>query len=184
MTDTVTHTALPPIIGISGKQYAGKDLLADLLLERLPDFQKVPIAQSIKTLYAQQKGLSLEEIEQNKAKYRPDLIALGDWGRAQDPDYWLKQVLSQPGHKIISDVRLKREYDLLREHGAFLIRLEAGREVRAQRGQIVQETDPTEQQLDTVTDWDIVILNNGTVTDLAQQVDALVQRLTCSPRFK
>jgi phosphomevalonate kinase len=163
------------LIGISGKQYSGKDLLAGLLMERLPDFRKVPLAQAIKQVYAQQHGLSVEEVEARKAEHRPGLIALGDWGRRQDPDYWLKQVLAQPGKKIISDVRLRREYDLLRQEGAFLIRLNADREIRGHRGQLVSETDVTETQLDIVTDWDAVLVNNDSVEELALQLDHHLQ---------
>ena len=165
------------LIGISGKQYAGKDFLTDLLLARLPQFRRVPLAGAIKKAYAAQHGLTVEEVEANKAQHRPGLIALGDWGRAQDPDYWLKQVLAEPGPKIISDVRLLREHDLLRQHGAFLIRLEADRAVRALRGQIVSESDPTETQLDAVTDWDAVLTNNDGLEALERQVDSLISRL-------
>lgn len=163
------------IIGISGKQYAGKDLLADLLLARLPGFQKVPIAGAIKTAYANEHGLTLEALETNKAEHRPGLIAKGDWGRAIDPDYWLKDVLNQPGEKIISDVRMKREYDLLREHGAFMIRLEADRAVRDQRGMLVSEADKTETELDGIPEsgWEVVLTNNGSVADLESQLNRL-----------
>jgi phosphomevalonate kinase len=161
------------IIGISGKQYAGKDVLTRLIIAKYPEFKQIPLAQAIKQQYANQHGLTLEEIEAYKAEHRPGLIDLGDWGRAQDPDYWLKQVLEQPGKKIISDVRLRREYDLLRQHGAFLIRLEASREIRSQRGVLVSENDLTECDLDTVTDWDAVLYNNGEVSELKTQVNAL-----------
>lgn len=162
------------IIGISGKQYSGKDVLAQLIQDRHPEFIKVPLALAIKQEYARRHHLTLEAIEANKAQYRPDLIALGDWGRQQDPDYWLKQVLAQPGKKIISDVRLKREYDLLQEHGAFLIRLNADRTVRAQRGTIVSEDDPTERELDSVTEWDAVLTNNGSLEELTNQLEHLL----------
>jgi phosphomevalonate kinase len=174
MAETGNPLSNAEIIGISGKQYSGKDVLAQLLLEHLPDFRKIPLALAIKQEYARRHHLTLEAIEANKAQYRPDLIALGDWGRQQDPDYWLKQALAQPGKKIISDVRLKREHDLLREHGAFLIRLNADRAVRAQRGHIVSEDDPTERELDAVTDWDAVLTNNGSLEDLTRQLDRLL----------
>ncbi len=160
------------IIAISGKQYSGKDTLAKRLLARLPEFRQIPIAQAIKMAFAQQHGLTAEEVEAHKAQYRPGLIELGNWGRAQDPDYWLKQVLNQPGKKLISDVRLKREYELLKAHGAFLIRLEASRETRAQRGHIVSEDDPTENELDAITDWDWVLVNNSSVADLERTLQA------------
>ena len=161
------------IIAISGKQYSGKDMLADLILARLPEFQKIPLALAIKVAYAKQHHLTLEELEANKAQHRPGLIALGNWGRAQDPDYWLKQVLTQPGKILISDMRLKREYDLLKQQGAFLIRLEADRAIRATRGHIVSEGDPTENELDAVTDWDFILTNNQSVTDLKAKLDAM-----------
>lgn len=158
------------LIAISGKQYAGKDFLADILIVKLPGFRKIPLAQAIKRVYAEQHNLSVEAVEAEKARHRPGLIELGDWGRRQDPDYWLKQVLAEPGRKIIPDVRLKREYDLLRTHGAFLIRLNADRQVRAERGEIVSEADRTETELDQVTEWDAVLLNNGSAEDLLRQV--------------
>ncbi len=162
-----------PIIGISGKQFSGKDQLTALLLERLPQFTQMPLALAIKQAYGKQHGLSLEEIEIHKAHYRPGLIALGDWGRSQDPDYWLKQVLEVPGFKIISDVRLRREYDLLREQGAFLIRMEASRSVRSERGVLVSEDDLTECDLDSVTHWDAVLRNERTLEALKEQLEGL-----------
>lgn len=174
MSETRKDLRNAEIIAISGKQYSGKDLLADLLLKRLPDFRKIPLALAIKQEYAKHNHLTLEQIEANKAQYRPDLITLGDWGRQQDPDYWIKQVLAQPGKKIISDVRLKREYDLLREHGAFLIRLNADRAVRAQRGKIVSEDDPTERDLDSIIEWDAILANNGSLQELTRQLDKLL----------
>jgi phosphomevalonate kinase len=161
------------IIAISGKQYSGKDMLADLILVRLPEFQKIPLALAIKVAYAKQHQLTLEELEANKAQHRPGLIALGNWGRTQDPDYWLKQVLTRPGKILISDMRLKREYDLLKQQGAFLIRLEADRGIRATRGQIVSEDDATENELDSVTDWDLMLNNNQSVADLKARIDTL-----------
>lgn len=165
------------IIGISGKQFAGKDVLADWLVEAFPEFKKIPLALAIKQAYSEKTGLSLEEIEANKPVHRPELIALGDWGRAQDPYYWLKKVLSLPGHKILSDVRLKREHELLRHADAFLIRLDADLDVRAARGTLVSETDMTECDLDDVTDWDAKLQNNSTVESFRAEVDTLLSKI-------
>jgi len=169
----------PKIIGLSGKQYAGKDAVATLLIKTLPQYRQVPIAMAIKKAYGQQHNLSLAKIEAHKAQHRPGLIALGDWGRAQDLDYWLKAVIAQSeaGPIIISDVRLRREYELLRHHGAFLIRVEADRTVRANRGQLVSETDPTECDLDNIQDWDAVIENNGDKTQLEESLQQMIQAL-------
>lgn len=176
----MTPTRPRALIGLSGKQYAGKDQVADLLAQALPGFEKIPIARAIKEAYARQHGLSLEDIERHKAQHRPGLIALGDWGRSQDANYWLGRILSPENphpNVIVSDVRLKREYEALKAAGAFLIRVEADRDLRAQRGNIVSESDPTECELDTVTGWDAVISNNGTREDLLDKVQTLVSQI-------
>lgn len=163
------------LIAISGKQYTGKDLFADLLLEGLPEFRKAPLARGIKMEFAALYDLTPEEIENNKSVYRSGLITLGQRRRQQDPNYWIKKVLEIPGPKIISDLRLEREYEIFRQRGAFLIRLEAHRDVRAQRGELVREDDPTECELDQVTDWDLVVENNGSIDDLRKKAQEAIR---------
>ena len=48
--------------------------------------------------------MTYEEIEENKSQYRAGLIELGNWGREQDQDYWLKKILEQDGNIIVTDV--------------------------------------------------------------------------------
>ena len=171
----------PCLVAVSGKQYAGKDQLADWLMATLPQrfgvaVVKTPIALAIKQLYAQQNNLSLNDLEAHKARHRSGLIALGNWGREQSPDFWLEQILVGAkrfeGLTIVSDMRLSREYERLKATGALLIRVEADRAVRQMRaeslgGTLTNETDATECALDAVEQWDAVILNNGTLHDLA-----------------
>lgn len=173
MTSVLKHS----IIGISGKQYSGKDTLAEILLQALPEFHKIPIAFAIKQTFANQHHLSLEAVESRKAEFRSRLIELGDWGRKQNPDYWLKEIIKQPNHIIVSDVRLKHEYDFLKRTGAFLIRLEANHATREKRGLLACENDPTETDLDNIQTWSAVLTNNSTKEALQRQVDALLPRL-------
>lgn len=179
----MTHKPTP-IIGLSGKQFAGKDVLARYLLSQLPGFRQSPIAGAIKVAYAQQHGLTLIELEANKAAYRPGLIALGNWGREQDINYWLHQALQFQGHEsglIISDVRLPHEADTLSNRGAMLIRVEAERAIRAQRGRLMSEDDLTECALDEYPHWDVVLSNNGTeaafYADVNQRLPAIRKHL-------
>jgi phosphomevalonate kinase len=165
------------IIALAGKQYSGKDTVAELLQQALPLYTVMPIARAIKEEFARSRNLSLAEVEAEKSKFRGDLIALGQQRRQQDPDYWLKQVLEAPGSKIISDVRLKQEFDILKRRGAFLIRVQASREVRALRGEITHEGDPTETELDQVMDWEAEIENSGSYEALQKTVSALVHGL-------
>lgn len=154
------------IIILSGKQYSGKDTVAKILLENLTNFKRIGLGDAIKIEYGEQKGLSFEEIEQNKAQYRQDLINLGNKRRSEDKDYWIKKVIKMPGNIIVPDVRVKRELDFFKEANAFTIRVEASRETRSQRGQLVGETDVTEVDLDDIKDWDYVIENNSTYENL------------------
>ena len=154
------------IIILSGKQYSGKDTVAKILLENLTNFKRIGLGDAIKIEYGEQKGLSFEEIEQNKAQYRQDLINLGNKRRSEDKDYWIKKVIKMPGNIIVPDVRVKRELEFFKEANAYTIRVEASRETRSQRGQLVGETDVTEVDLDDIKDWDYVIENNSTYENL------------------
>lgn len=165
------------IVIFSGKQYSGKDTLASILLEFLPDYRRIAIGDIIKLTYGEQKGLTYEEIEQNKPKYRPDLIALGNWGRAQDADYWLKKILEQEGKFFVTDVRMLHEYQVFKAAGAISVRVEANREIRAKRGQLVSEFDPTETELDNIQDWDFIINNETSLKDLKSQAEKIAKLL-------
>lgn len=162
------------IIILSGKQFSGKDTVAKILLEKLSDFRRIGLGDAIKIEYSNQTGLTLEEIEKNKSTYRPDLIALGDKGRAMDPDFWLKFVVNQDGNIIVPDVRVPREYEVFKQNKAYSIRVESSEEARSKRGQLVKSDDMTEVALDNIQDWNYVILNETTYDDLIVACDALL----------
>lgn len=123
------------------------------------------------------KNLTYEEIEKNKSKYRADLIILGNWGRAQSPDYWLQKIVEQDGNIIVTDVRIPHEYEVFKKAGAITIRVEATREIRASRGELIGEEDITEVGLDNIKDWDFVIENNSSYENLKLQVNRIISRI-------
>lgn len=166
------------IIIFSGKQYSGKDTAAKIVLEAMPDFTRCAMGDIIKLTYGNEKGLTYEEIETNKPIYRQDLINLGNWGRAQDPDYWLKKILEQDGNIIVTDVRVPHEYEVFKNAGAVSVRVEASRATRTLRGELVGETDITETGLDNITDWDFVIDNNSDYVNLHNQVESIIKKLS------
>ena len=106
------------IIIFSGKQYSGKDTAAKIMLNAMPDYKRCAMGDIIKLTYGKEQGLTYEEIEKNKPLYRQDLINLGNWGRSQDPDYWLKKILEQPGNIMVTDVRVPHEYEVFKTAGA------------------------------------------------------------------
>lgn len=165
------------IIIFSGKQYAGKDTAAKIMLEKLPSFKRCAMGDIIKLTYGKEKNLTFEEIEKNKSIYRADLIKLGNWGREQDPDYWLKKIIEQDGNIIVTDVRVPHEYEVFKNAGAITIRVEASRQTRMTRGNLVGEDDITETGLDNITDWDYIIDNNSDYNSLEKQVDIIIENL-------
>ena len=165
------------IIIFSGKQYAGKDTAAKIMLDKMSNYRRCAMGDIIKLTYGAQKGLTYDEIEKNKAKYRSDLIVLGNWGREQDPDYWLKKIIKQKGDIIVTDVRVPHEYEVFKNAGAITIRVEATRETRAKRGQLVGENDITEVGLDNEKNWDYIIDNNSTYEHLKSQVEKIVDEI-------
>ena len=165
------------IIIFSGKQYAGKDTAAKIMLDKMPNYRRCAMGDIIKLTYGAQKGLTYDEIEKNKAKYRSDLIVLGNWGREQDPDYWLKKIINQKGNIIVTDVRVPHEYEVFKNAGAITIRVEATRETRTKRGQLVGENDITEVGLDNEKNWDYIIDNNSTYEYLKSQVEKIIDEI-------
>lgn len=154
------------MIAIAGKQYAGKDTLAEMMLEYLPGFRRIGIGDAMKIKLAEIKGITLDEILKNKHLYREELIDLAMAKRKEDEDYWIKNVISLNENLIVPDMRFKRELELFRKNKAIAIRVESSREQRAQRGTLVKETDLTETDLDDINDWDFVVENNGSLEEL------------------
>lgn len=165
------------IIIFSGKQYSGKDTVAKIMLAAMPDFRRCAMGDIIKLTYGKEHNLTYEEIEKNKPIYRQDLINLGNWGRSQDPDYWLKKIIEQDGNLMVTDVRVPHEYETFKNAGAIAIRVEASRETRMSRGELIGETDVTEVGLDDIKDWDYVIENNSDYESLKLKVEKLIEEL-------
>lgn len=165
------------IIIFSGKQYSGKDTVAKIMLNQMPEYKRSAMGDIIKLTYGSQKGLTYEEIEKNKPIYRQDLINLGNWGRSQDPDYWLKKIIEQDGNIMVTDVRVPHEYEVFKNAGAISIRVEASRETRASRGELIGETDITEVGLDYINNWDYVIENNSDYETLKEKVFTIIKKI-------
>lgn len=168
------------IIIFSGKQYSGKDTAAKIMLSVMPSYKRCAMGDIIKLTYGKEKGLTYEEIEKNKALYRTDLIKLGNWGREQDPDYWLKKILEQDGNIMVTDVRVQHEYDVFKNAGAITIRVNATRQTRMSRGNLVGENDITETGLDHINNWDYVIENDSDYETLKSNVLKIVEKLNNS----
>ncbi len=165
------------IIIFSGKQYSGKDTLAKILLEHMPEYRRCAMGDIIKLEYGRMHNLSYDEIENNKHLYRQGLINLGNWGRSKSDDFWIKKIISEQGNIMVTDVRVPFEYNTFKNAGAIAIRVECPREIRAQRGTLIGEDDITETGLDNITDWNYIIHNDSDYDTLKQKALDLVEEL-------
>lgn len=167
------------IITFSGKQYSGKDTAAKILMEAMPNYKRCAMGDIIKIEYGKIHNLSYDEIENNKSKYRQGLIDLGNWGRQQSSDYWIQKIIEQKGDIVVTDVRIKHEYEVFKAAGAISIRVEADRDLREQRGgKLIGEDDVTEVDLDNIQDWDFLIDNSKGYEELRKKVLEIVEKIS------
>jgi Phosphomevalonate kinase len=177
----VAHSGLiPAIIAISGKQYAGKDTLCQLLLRQLPAYQRIGLADALKDEYGLTHCLTRSDIELLKTQdpsVRLGLIELGQFRRQENPHYWLERVMTHEGPKIITDMRYLNELEFFKAQGAWLFRVEAPAHIRAERGILGHENNISETQLDHYTGWTHVFENNGDVCQLADQLQQFLRSI-------
>jgi len=149
-------------IGISGKMCTGKSTISHLLQAALQEAGKVDIMSLASPLYKAQELLYKEyDIQIQGDKDRDLLIALGQWGRNKDSNFWLEQFARQAIESdseiiICDDVRFENEANFFKERG-FLFRIEG-----EQRGENIDESrssDATETSLDNYK-FDHVITND------------------------
>jgi len=127
-------------IGISGKMGTGKSTISHMLKAAFGDTGKVTISSLASPIYTAQHLLYNEyKLNLEGDKDRDLLLALGAWGRAKDPDFWLKQFFIKAMESdfdivICDDVRMKNEADFFKANGV-LVRIEG-----EQRGDNVDES--------------------------------------------
>lgn len=177
------------ILGIAGPAGSGKDTAADYLA-RVHGFEQYAFAEPLRA--GLKAILSLSDYRfapENKEKPiapfgkspRQLMQSLGtEWGRnLVHPDLWLllaEQWLARKKHSheygVISDVRFENEAAWIRKHGGQILHLH-----RDQRGRVnphISESGITfHPQL-----GDIRINNSGTLIDLEEMIDALINEMT------
>jgi hypothetical protein len=98
-------------------------------------------------------------------------ILEGSTKRSTDPDYWVKQAVAKAeprGLYVVSDLRYKNEAESLRRFGGDGVKL-----IRVNRFDSSPSSDPSERDLDDY-DFDVVIENRGTISDLYAQASVLL----------
>lgn len=129
-------------IGICGQLHAGKSTLAKYLIERGYEHRAFagPVKEfAVTTLNniwydkAQEIGseygwdpITLEDIDDDKARYRPLLQFIGEYGRREfGEDVWIDIFRQKdlPKKVVVDDVRHHNEVEWLKENGFYVVRV-------------------------------------------------------------
>lgn len=173
------------LVGIGFNYQVGKDTAATALGREL-GFQRVAFADPLRELamlidplitggtsrvnigighgrYAHTvKGLGYEEAKRVYPEVRQFLQRLGDAGRTVfGEDFWLNQALGRAitfDRVVLPDVRYRNEAEAIKNAGGFLIKITRP----GHRG----DAHKSETELVDYDGWDLVIDNNGSVSEL------------------
>lgn len=167
-------------IVIFGGRGAGKDELTRMLLEKIPNAEQLRLAEFV---VIAAKAFGIEK------PTKTDLTFIGhEVGRKMfGDDVWLKQAIKKVENNpeklyIISDVRYPNEYETFVEKLGFLPilieceELERIKRVVKRDGSIDLEVlkHPNEQMYKQFM-WEVLIDNNGTIEELEEQVNELLE---------
>lgn len=170
------------LIGLAGHARSGKDAAAAAIVKDSPlHWRRLAFADNLKALAAtmlppvdRQLALQCGWDDGLKALYRPNLQDLGSAGRSLlGANVWVSPVVSamlrEPGFGyVITDVRYPNEVDAIHDIGGTVVRIE-------RPGVAPYNSHVSEQRVEV----DHVIVNDGTLADLATKMRSYVRQGTC-----
>lgn len=174
------------LIGLGYKARSGKDTVADYL-EKEYSYYRHSFAFQLKALLWFLFGIDDELlISGDKNTYIPlwgmtvremlQKIGTDALRNNFDKDIWVKLAFKDildGENQVFTDVRFENEAKAIKEKGGILIRIDRDNE---------QLTGPTathqsESELDEFSDWDYILVNNGTLQDLYDGIDTIMEDL-------
>ena len=166
------------LIGLSGRKQSGKDTVASMIEELvLGPVAKIAFADALKHEVCKLLGVTREEIEADKARFRGILQWWGtEWRRNENRYYWIEQLdvavdcARKGGAKltIITDCRFPNEADYVKSKGGIVVRVD--------RPTNSQDTHTSETAMDDYA-FDGTIYNYGSLGYLKLNVMRFCERL-------
>lgn len=180
------------LIGIHGKPRAGKDTIANRLVSKY-GFIRYGAGDPVKRATAAMFDIAMENLYHDQLKdtrnefwnmtYREMAQKVGKESSRDvfGEDFWLRHIEKKlatlpveiPG-LVLADVRYANEAVWVRQRGGLVLFVE-----RINRPQAANEQHAAEQALDPSL-ADVIIPNNGTVQELWEKVDLIVEPLWTS----
>ncbi|XP_047121835.1 phosphomevalonate kinase isoform X5 [Schistocerca piceifrons] len=180
------------VLLFSGKRKSGKDYIVENLLRRLKPNDAVVLRLSapIKKYWAESKGLDFDQLLGTgayKENYRLEMIRWGESVRARDPGYFCQRAIEMSNGTqfsvwIVSDTRRLSDLKWFLDNCGgpsvvHTVRVVADDAVRKQRGWMYTpgiDDAVSECGLDSITDWNWTISNNGKGTE---EIEAILQNI-------
>ncbi len=172
------------LIGVSGKRGSGKDTLANYLV-RTYGFTKLSFAALLKQHVRDFFGMTVEHTdgplkeivdERYSKSPRQIMIAIGQFYRSFDPDFWIKAAFKDidPNKDyVISDLRFKNEANYLRNvQGATIVRLNRYKNLNIYGSEEINDISETDLD-DYVFDLVIPTERNVDLKDIASTADLI-----------
>jgi hypothetical protein len=174
-------------VGFTGKAGAGKDYIADKLIERLiphASTVRVPWAQGVRDEIEIELGTGCIERLHEKPTPYPIRRLLQWWGtdfrRQQDPDYWVNWGLGVAESTLsnivfFTDTRFENEVDAIIRRGGIIINVQASEWTRVDR--IGEVPSHASEELADLLRYDVRIDNTISTPD-TDEAYSLIRRLT------
>ena len=181
------------ILALGHRSGVGKDTLAGILVEE-HGFVRLAFADALKAVLGAVRPylgrdiadaiaeLGIEEAKRSPIPVRAVLIDLGNAVRAHvSPDAWVLAVTRKideapDGRFVITDLRFPNEVRMLRDRGAYLVRVD--------RAAAPVSHDVSDCALEGFDQWDAIVDNSGSLRYLAAQVEHLVELATWRRRVE
>jgi len=177
------------IIGISGRAHAGKDTVADMLVEKY-GFIKIAFADSLKEMVQYHYGFKREDLwtDYKTKEVRRILQGTGEMIKSlEGDDFWIRQVQQRIVYRtmttkeiprvVISDVRFANEKRYVKEWSGITIRID-------RPDTDVVEFNPEHVSEQELSGFDYIVDNRQGIAELEWKIDEVMKNEIISPVSK